>query len=170
MQEISTRIWQEHGTSIVWDADVAHAVAQPPSGCSVSLREALGWAESMPTTPGDGLRTIVVTGLQAALDVLGASESRPVLERLRRLVREQSRRWPDAATIFLVQDPGRFRVHPATGSVLMLPRTPGQPEIDLGNWLWGGNLDEVCSVLVSKTDSRGRSTVATIGYWVRRVS
>jgi hypothetical protein len=170
MNEISGRIWQDHGTSIVWDADVAHAAAQPPMGCSVSLREALGWADKMPDEPPNAARTVVVTGLQAALDVLGDAEAAAVLRRLQRLVREHSKRWPEAAMLFLVQDAGRFRLHPATGSVLMKRRTPGQPEIDVGQWMWSGAVRDVSTVIAGKTDARGKSTVATIGYWLRRVS
>jgi hypothetical protein len=170
MNEISTRIWQEHGTSVVWDADLAHTAAQPPTGCTVPLRQALGWAEIMPVEPPNGARAVVVTGLQAALDVLTEAEAVPVLQRLQRLVREHSKHWPEAAMVFLVQDAGRFRLHPATGSVFMKPRTPGQPEIDLGRWLWGGDVSDVSSVIAAKTDSRGKSAVTTIGYWMRRVS
>src|SRR5947209_3637308 len=103
MNEISTRIWQEHGTSLVWDADLAHAAAQRPTGCTVPVREALAWADSMPVEPPHEVRAVVVTGLQAALDVLGEAEAVSELQRLRRLVREQSRHWPEAAMIFLVQ-------------------------------------------------------------------
>src|SRR6266576_7229837 len=88
MNEISSRIWQDHGTSVMWDADAAHAAGQPPTGCCVPLREALGWADNMPDEPPNGARTVVVTGLQAALDVLAEAEAVEVLQRLQRLVRE----------------------------------------------------------------------------------
>lgn len=164
--EITGDIWKRMGTSIVWDAEALHQAAQ--DGVTVSLREALEWVDAMPPEPPDGVQTVVVTGLQHVVEVVGIAEARATLERVRQLVRQQSRRWPEAAIIFAVQDRMKFRVSPPSGSVLM--RLPDGSELDLGYELWGGAGREANHLHVTRLDGRKRETRVPIGYWLRRVS
>lgn len=166
MGEITGNIWLQTGTSIVWDADALYQAAE--RGKTVSLREALEWAESMPDEPPDGVRTVLVTGLQAAIDVAGHDGVVPTLERVRRLIRQQSRRWPEAAIVFAVQDRTRFRVSPPSGSILMR-RLDGNG-LDLGHTLWGGAGRDADLLVDLRRDTKNRETRVEIGYWLRRVS
>ena len=154
------------GTSIVWDADALYQAAQ--HGTTVSLRKALEWAEAMPDEPPGDVQTVVVTGLQAAIDVTGTAGMEHTLERVRTLVRQQSRRWPEAAIVFAVQDHTRFRVSPPNGSVLM--RLPNGDEMDLGHTLWGGAVRDADRLIAIRRDNKDRESRVEIGYWLRRVS
>ncbi len=166
MSDVSGDLWQRFGTSIVWDANALLLAAS--RGMTVSLREALEWVDTMPEEPPEGVRTVVVTGLQTAVEVLRPEEVVVILQRVQRLVRAHSRAWGEAAIIFAAEDRTRFRVSPSSGALLLKLASGG--EIEFGVALWGGAAAEASRIVEQRRDAKGRETTAELGYWLRRVS
>ncbi|HCF99181.1 MAG TPA: hypothetical protein DEV93_01400 [Chloroflexi bacterium] len=168
MDEYAGDMWRRTGTSLVWDGDALHTAAT--EGVTVSLRTALMWAEvgAMPEDPPDGKRVLVVTGLRTAIDVLTEAERDAVLEKVARLVRAQSRYWPEAAIVFALPETTRLLVAPPTGTVVL--DLGGDLSLDIGNRIWGGAGTGANQLIESRLDSKGRETRQAIGYWLRRVS
>lgn len=168
MEEYAGDMWRRSGTSLVWDADALFRAAT--EGVTVSLRTALGWTDGsgMPDEPPDGKRVVVITGLRTTIDVLSNGARDSVLEQLARLVRAQSRYWPEAALVFALPDTTRLRVAPPTGTVVL--DLGGERTLDIGNRIWGGAGTGASELVELRRDSKGRETKQTIGYWLRRVS
>lgn len=166
MNDTTGDMWRRMGTSVVWHADAIHEAAKV--GCTVSLREALAWADAMPEEPPEDVRVVVVTGLQTAMDVLPDAERDRLLAKLNRLVRTHSRKWSNAALVFAVEDRTRFSVKPPTGSLHF--RLGDGNDIDIGSHLWWGAASEAERIMQSVRDAKGRASPDAIGYWLRRVS
>ncbi len=166
MSDVSGDLWLRFGTSVVWDANALLLAAS--RGMTVSLREALAWADAIPDEPPEGVRTVVVTGLQTAVEVLRPEEVVMVLHRVQRLVRAHSRAWGEAAVIFAAEDRTRFRVNSSSGALLL--KLPSSSEIEFGAALWGGAATEASRIVEQRTDAKGREMTVELGYWLRRVS
>lgn len=166
MQDFAEHIWRRFGASVLWDSYEIQAAAGA-GAATVSLRTALCWAESMPDEPPDGASSILVTGLETALDVLTADELPALLDRLQRLIRTQSRRWGECGLAFVASGPSRYVVT-GQGSLMYIRSDRGS--LDLGRGLWGGNHGEIGRLLATRTQPNGKPATIPAGYWLRRVS
>lgn len=167
MDDDTTFLWRHHGASLVWDPDALEEAARD-GGTTVSLRQVLAWTQALPDDPPGGCRTVIVTGLQTALDTLDPADADALLRGVRTVVRQQMRHWPEAALVFAVSDRTRYVVSPPSGSVLM--RSPDRRIVDIGVALWGGAARDASRLVVTRTDGRGQETRVPIGYWLRRAS
>lgn len=166
MQDISTDIWLRLGTGLIWDAAALHSAAR--LGQTISLREALGWATSMPADTPGGVQTIVVTGLQTALDVLSAEQADSILARVRTLIRRKSDRWPESAMLFAMPDAKRLQIDAATQNIVLT--FSSRDKLEIGACLWSGAAGDANRIVDTRVDAKGKSAQIPIGYWLRRVS
>jgi hypothetical protein len=112
--------------------------------------------------------TIVVTGLQEALEVLPEAEAGKMLDRVHAVVRRHSSSWPETGIVFAMQDGKRFVVRPPSGSVVLSLENGRQVEI--GARLWHGAAPGAYQIMATRRDERGRESHIHIGCWLRRVS
>jgi len=167
MQQMSNDAWKRIGSSIVWMPELLSPLIA--TGQAVSLRQAIGWLDEWPAEPPGGLRTVLIGGLQASLEVLGRERG---LEFLRKQVMPLLRRaqgdWPDAGIVFGMTGPASvFRVDEQTNFVFM--RVPGGDEIDLTRGLWNGAGRDAFEVM-GKTTIAGKEAVARGGFHARHLS
>lgn len=110
-------IWKRRGVSVVWDAETLASVCTP--GQVVSLHRflalnAAGWpeAECEPLMVNDG-RTLVVAGLESAIDALPPAEAEAwlcevVYKAMTEYQREVARGSTEASLILWIADPKRI--------------------------------------------------------------
>jgi len=140
MRQLRDSVWQRHGTSWIWDAEV---LAQVSGASEVwSLRQfllAVGyWPENLPSNNG---ATLVVAGLDGCLDLLAPSDAENWLgaEVKDAILSFQDFYCGEASLIFwLPSGAGRITISSATDAVRWRCAAPytGQ-QLDFGRLLWG---------------------------------
>ena len=166
MDDIAGDQWLRNGSSLIWDGVPSSATVPQRV---VSLRQALTWLPALPAEPPDGVRTIIITGLQTVVDVLLPADAATVLARVRALSRVQSRDWPETAFVFVLPSSSRLETDAAGASLLLVSRSGGAT-LDIGGMLWPGNVRQANRIVQQGIDARKNPTVTPIGYWLRRVS
>jgi hypothetical protein len=165
--------WMQCGVSILWDADALNELC--PADSVRSLRELLrlyeaGW-------PEEGLnliskRTLVISGLEAAMDTLSPDEA---VEWLEQKVYPAIRTFQDsvadgggeAALIFWFADQRRL-VYSAADNTHHW-HCAGQhraKSIPIGRCIWNGAESSVRKIVASGVDGKQRN----IGLFLRRIS
>jgi hypothetical protein len=166
MDNIASDRWLRNGSSLIWEGLPGNASLPQRV---LSLREALAWLPTLPPEPPDGVRTIIITGLQTVVDVLPLADAATVLARVRALIRVQSRDWPETAFVFILPSSSRLESD-AAGTSLLLVSLSGRATLDIGGMLWPGNVRQANRIVQQGMDARKNPTVTPIGYWLRRVS
>ena len=73
MQDMTSSMWRRKGSSVVFHPELLGPLIS--ADCLVSLRRALGWIGNWPAeAPGDG-NTVLVSGLEAVLEVMEPEEA-----------------------------------------------------------------------------------------------
>ena len=159
--DLHDKTWMGCGISMLWDAEALNEICPPQS--VRSLREFLrlyqaGW-------PDDALklvnnRTLVVAGLEAAMDTLQPEEAVEWLEKkVYRAVLDFQENVADggreAALIFWLADRKRVNHKAADNTYHWLcSREYRQQSIPLGRCIWNGAEDSVRRIITTKADQK----------------
>lgn len=141
MRSVQNPNWFKHGIALLWDAEKLSALAAPAE--VYSLRQFLHlcsqWPEELPSSGGD---TLVVAGLDGALDSLSPDDGQQFLEESIQpaILSFQDKYEGQAGLIFwLPQGQKRIQHQPATGAYTWAcgGRYNAQT-IAMGRALWAG--------------------------------
>lgn len=165
--------WMGSGISILWDADALNGLC--PADSVRSLRELLrlyeaGW-------PEDGLnlvnkRTLVIAGLEAAMDTLSPDEAVEWLEQnvypaIRSFQDSVADGGGEAALILWFADQRRLAYNAAENTHHWYCATQHRTKsIPIGRCIWNGAESSVRKIVV--TDAAGKQR--NIGLFLRRIS
>jgi hypothetical protein len=140
MRRLSDNVWQRRGTSWVWDSEAFSTICIANEVWSLRqfLLNAGRWPDTMPSNEG---RTLVVAGLDGALDLLEPHSAETWLgDAVKQAILSFQDDWGgDAALIFwLPSGQGRIKVNSATDSVVWTCAAPNsQTSLEFGRILWG---------------------------------
>lgn len=165
MQEMTSSAWLRRGSSVVFHPQLLGPLIH--DGCLVSLRMALGWLKDWPVDPPGNGSTVLVGGLEAALEVMDEDEAEAFLRgKVKALVQEFQSIWDQRGLVFGFGCPAkRFDVD-AFDDVLF--RCPGGKAIHLSAALWNGSAKQDMFQLTVKNDQSGKQEAG--GFYVRRLS
>jgi hypothetical protein len=166
MESISATVWQRKGSSVVFDRQSLSPFIA--TGWVVSLRQALGWRNNMPSTPPDAKRTILVSGLETMLEILPPQEAYDFLvRRVRPLLMELQNCWTDCGVVFrFAAHPQAFKEQAMDEEVIYLRRD--KKEIRLSEGLWDGTATVNMKRIVRADAEQGKEDA--LGYYVARIS
>ena len=171
--ELRDQTWRSCGISLLWDAEALNEVCAPDS--VRSLREFLrlhqaGWPEDTLNLINN--RTLVIAGLEAAMDTFNPQE---VVEWLEQTVYPAVRDFQDnvadgggeAALIFWFADPRRI-FHRAADNTnhWWCSGEHREQSIPIGRCIWNGAEPSVRSIVTADRDKKDRN----IGLFLRRIS
>lgn len=167
MQQMTSEAWKRTGSSIIWMPELLSPLIA--TGQAVSLREAFDWLNEWPTKTPGGLPTVLIGGLQAALEVLGRERGFELLRKqVMDLLRQAQGNWPEVGVVFGMTGPGNiFRIDEETNFVLM--RLPGGDEVELTRGLWNGAGRDAFEIM-GKGTIAGKEAVQRGGFHARHLS
>ena len=163
MEPMTRDLWKRRGSSVVFHPQLLGPLIH--DGCLISLRTALGWLKSWPTDPPGNGSTVLVGGLEAALEVMGPEEAEEFLRaRMRRWVCEFQSQWDGRGLVFGFGCSEKRFKQDAYENVLFT--VPGDQMIRLSESLWNGSsLHDMHQILVEDPET-GKKEPA--GFYVRR--
>ena len=110
MQEMTASTWKRTGSSIIWHpdllADLVRDIEPTP------LRSLIGWLKTgFPDSPPTGKRTVLVGGLQTAVETMMQASTPDAVatwlrDRALAAVRAWKSHWPDVGLVFVMDGPG----------------------------------------------------------------
>lgn len=167
MQQMTSDAWKRVGSSLVWMPELLSPLIA--TGKAVSLREALCWVNGWPVEPPGGVSTVLIGGLQAALEVCGPQQGFDLLrQRVRPMLREAQSQWPHVGIVLGLTGPASvFRVDEATNFVLL--QLPGGGEVELTRGLWNGAGRDAFEI-IGKTVIAGKEAHQRGGFHARHLS
>jgi hypothetical protein len=140
MKQTRDSVWQRRGTSWIWDEDARNLICTASEVWSLRklLRSVGHWPDELPSNSGT---TVVVAGLDGALDLLRPQEAEVWLGELVKesILSFQAAYESQASLVFwLPSGRARISVHPANDSVEWQCAAPfGNLKIAFGRVLWG---------------------------------
>lgn len=166
MDSISNTVWQRKGSCVIFDKNSLGEFIS--SGAAISLRQILGWMQSLPAAPPVPGKTILVSGLETVLESLSPEESEDFLvRRIRPLLIELQNRWTGCGIVFgFSAHEKAFRETALEEEVLF--RRHDHKEIRLSEGLWDGSATMNMQRIAREDDITGKET--RIGYYVSRIS
>ncbi len=164
MRELSSTSWRRRGSSVVFDRE-ALAPLIGGEAWMVSLRTALGWLDAFPTEP-PAQATILVTGLEAALETQAPAAAEALLERrVARLIERVQSQWDRCGLVFGFAAPANaFETTGVREEVLF--RVQGRRQVRLSFGLWDGS----ATVNLARLYADRPAGPVAIGFHVARVS
>jgi len=171
--DLHDKTWISSGISVLWDAQALNEICPPES--VRSLREFLrlyeaGWPDG--TLKLINNRTLVVAGLEAAMDTLNPQEA---VEWLEQKVYPAVRNFQDnvadgggeAALILWFADQRRIWYRPADGTNHWYCSVEHHKQsIPIGRCIWNGAESSVRRIVAGDSDNKQRH----IGLFLRRIS
>lgn len=168
-------LWTKRGVSVVWDAKALSNLGSMTK--ALSLRDwfrwqANGWPEREDYFTGQDERTIVVAGLDAALDTLDPEEAEAWMQdRLMNTILEFQDEvaggGQEAALVFWMVNRKRFRYQTADDSVMWKCSTAHSGrELPISRCIWNGAQSDVRPIIPNDCDDQ----VNGIGLFLQRVS
>lgn len=112
MQEMTASGWKRQGSSFVWHPTLLKDLI--PSTEPTSLRTLIGWLNNgFPDTPPTGGRTVLVGGLQTAVETLmqttpPAEVDQWLRQHILATVRAWKSHWPDVGLVFVMDGPSQM--------------------------------------------------------------
>lgn len=166
MREMSSTGWLRRGSSIVFDKQSLGPLIS--HGSLVPLRQALEWMKDWPTDPPSGSRTVLVSGLEAFLEVLSLGEAESFLrERIKPFILAMQEHWDQVGLVFGFGTSARaFEMTTMEEEIVFLRR--GGERVRLSQFMWDGSSMLNLTRLIRVGDQSGNPT--TIGYHVPRIS
>lgn len=73
MNNMNSSKWKRSGSSIIWDAEFLTPFIK--NGDFISLREALSWLPNLPEEPPVNSTTVVISGMQDCLELIGDKDN-----------------------------------------------------------------------------------------------
>lgn len=140
MKQLMDSVWQRRGISWIWDEEALAQVCVPREVWSI--REFMQARSRMPEDlPSNGGNTLVVAGLDGALDLLRPADAEIWLgDVVKAAIKSfQYETQGEGALIFwLPSAQGRIKVHPATDAVTWKCSAPySDSTLDFGRLIWG---------------------------------
>ena len=165
MEPMTHDSWKRRGSSVVFHPQLLGPLID--DGCLVSLRTALGWLKAWPAEPPGNGDTVLVGGLEAALEVMNKTEADAFLRgRMKALIQEFQSIWDQRGLVFGFGCPAkRFKVDPFEN---VLFRCPGDRTIQLSAAMWNGSAKQDMSQLMVTDEQTGKQEMG--GFYVRRLS
>ena len=165
MQEMTSSTWLRRGSSVVFHPQLLGPLIH--DDCLVSLRTALEWLKGWPADPPGNGSTVLVGGLEAALEVMDEDEAEVFLRgKVKAFVQEFQSIWDQRGLVFGFGCPAkRFKVD-AFENVLF--RCPGDKAIQLSAALWNGSARQDMFQLMAQNEQSGKQERG--GFYVRRLS
>lgn len=166
MDMISTNVWQRRGSSVVFDQKSLGPLIA--AGALISLRQALGWINSVPSAPPVAGPTILISGLEAIIETMAPQNAEVFLSRrIRPLLIELQNRWTECGVVFGFSSHEKaFEETSLEEEVLFRQRD--RKMVKLSESLWDGSASMNMKRIVREGDAPGAETV--IGYYVARIS
>ena len=165
MQDMTASTWLRRGSSVVFHQDLLGPLIS--AGCLVSLREALSWMKAWPANPPGNGQTVLVGGLEAALEVMTPDGAEEFLRsQIKAFIHEVQSQWDQRGLVFgFGCSASRFLVDP---SEQVLFAGPGDRVVRLSSGMWNGSATQDMNRLVVRNSSTGRDEPG--GFYVRRLS
>jgi len=163
MQEMTGTAWKRRGSSVIFDGRLIGEFVGKDA--MVSLQEALNWVGNWPDEVPGGGQTVLICGLEAAIELIGPAEAENFLRcKIKPLIQEFQIRWDAVGLVFgFGCSPNRFRLGTFED---VLFKCPGGNEIKLSGSLWNGSAKkDMCQILV---EDNGKQSPG--GYYVKRLS
>ena len=143
MQEMTSSTWKTMGSSIVWHpsllADLVREIEPTP------LRTVIGWLKTgFPENVPSGRRTVLVGGLQTAVETMMQTNSNDVVvEWLRQhglaTIRTWQRHWPKVGLVFVMDGPGaRFEYNEGDDLIYFGRKKSRANKVKLSMAIWNG--------------------------------
>lgn len=166
MQEMSSSAWKRRGSSVVFDKQTLGQLIEEQG--IVSLREALAWMTLWPASPPNDARTVVVSGLEACLDIGTPKEAEARLQqRIKPFIEEFQRRWDQCGLVFGVGVSGNSFTVMSADEEIEFTRSDHK-KVRLSYALWNGSSTLNVTRLFREGDRPGEQI--TVGYYVQRIS
>ena len=165
MEPMTRDLWLRRGSSVVFHPQLLGPLIE--DGCLVSLRTALGWLRDWPDEPPGNGSTVLVGGLEAALEVMDEDEADVFLRgKVKGFVQEFQSIWDQRGLVFGFGCPAkRFKLDSFEN---VLFRCPGDKMIPLSAHLWNGSAGQDMFQLMVKNEETGKQESG--GFYVRRLS
>lgn len=173
MRPLISDVWQRQGHSLLWNAPALSRLVTPQE--IVTLRQFFAlvdaWPDDLPANDG---RTLVVVGLESALDSLHPEDAAEWLESdLREALRSFEYAYDVAALIFWL--PGgqrRIKANPAQPGVYRWTCAAPHAEIplDFGRLLWSGAALDALHILDPQHPNADPEGPAWMGLYLSRLS
>ncbi|MCK5230315.1 MAG: hypothetical protein KAR13_08620 [Desulfobulbaceae bacterium] len=166
MDILSSTVWQRKGSSIVFDGkSLGPFIA---GNAVVSLRQALGWMNSIPSAPPLQGRTILIAGLETIIETLPPQDAEEFLSRrIRPLLIDLQNRWTDCGVVFGFSSHEKaFEETSLEEEVLF--RRRDRKTVRLSKGLWDGSSSLNMKSIVREWDDRKKEV--RVGYYVARIS
>jgi hypothetical protein len=166
MREMSSTAWLRRGSSIVFDKQSLGPLIS--DGSLVSLHQALEWIKTWPTNPPSGTRTVLVSGLEAFLEVLSSGEAESFLRgRIKPFILAMQEHWDQVGLVFgFGTSAHSFAVTNMEEEIVFLRR--GGERVRLSQFMWDGSSMLNLTRLVRAADQQANPMM--IGYYVPRIS
>ena len=171
--DLHDKTWMQSGISILWDADALNEFNSAESVRSLRaflLLYAAGWPEhELDLING---RTLVVAGLEAAMDTLNPEQAEEWLEQqvypaVRDFQDSVADGGVEAALVFWFADKKRLWHHAADGTNhWYCSGQHRQHSIPIGRCIWNGAESGVRRIMATDSENRQRE----IGLFLRRIS
>lgn len=173
MPPLTSDVWQRRGHSLLWNAPALAALATPPETCTLRQFFALvdAWPEELPANDG---RTLIVVGLEGALDSLNPDDAAEWLENdLQEALRSFQSGYDQAALVFWL--PGgrqRLKANSAQPGVYnwICAAPHSRARLDLGRLLWSGAAPDAQHILDPTQPNADPDSQAWIGLYLERLS
>ncbi len=166
MLEMSSSAWMRRGSGVVFDKKTLGRLIQEQG--IISLREALRWMKFWPANPPNGAATVVVSGLEACLDIGSPAEAETWLQtRIKPFIEEFQRHWDQCGLVFGFGVSGKAFTVTSADEEVEFTRND-RKKLRLSYALWNGSSTLNVTRLVRDGDRPGEQV--TVGYHVQRIS
>jgi len=165
MQEMTASTWQRRGSSIVFSSELLGLLIS--EAAIVSVREALGWMKTWPKSVPNNTPTVLVSGLEAVIEVMSQQDAEEFLStKIKPFIQQFQSRWDSVGLVFgFGCGSGKFRLGTFED---VLFKCPGGVEIRLSDSLWNGTAKkDMCQIIV---ENKQTNKAEAGGYYVRHLS
>ena len=173
MSSLTNDVWQRRGHSLLWNAPTLTALAAPPETRTLRQFFALidDWPEELPANDG---RTLIVVGLEGALDSLSPDDAAEWLESdLQEALHSFQSAYDQAALVFWLPG-GRQRLKANSARLGVYDWICAAPHsdirLDLGRLLWSGAAPDAQHILDPAQPNADPDSSAWIGLYLARLS
>lgn len=165
MEPLTSGMWKNRGSSVVFHPNLLGPLLS--AGCMVSLREALSWMKNWPANPPGNGKTVLVGGLEAALEVLSPEDAEELLRsQVKAFIHEFQAQWDQCGLVFgFGCSASRFQVDPSEHVLFV---GPGNRIVPLSSALWNGSAVQDMYKLMFRNSTTGKDEPG--GFYVRRLS
>lgn len=165
MQEMTATTWQRIGSSIVFSSELLGPLIS--EAAMVSVREALGWMKSWPKSVPNNAQTVLVSGLEAVIEVMSQQDAEVFLStKIKPFIHEFQRRWDEVGLVFgFGCGPSKFRLGTFED---VLFKCPTGGEIKLSDSLWNGTAKKHMYQIIVENKQTNKAEAG--GYYVKHLS